>query len=111
MTAAGGVADGVLYVDDGYTTDPDAHDLIQFRFEGDTFTMQLSHQGFDKGANGDSISTIVDSIRVLGLDLKADQVPDNADYDPQTHVLQMSNLNWDWTTLSLDGSYTIKFTK
>lgn len=109
VTAAGPFApfaQGQLYVDDGYTTDPNAHDLIQFRFTADTFTMEIIRQGFDRGA---SVSTVVDSIRILGVDLHANQVPaDGSMYEPQTRVLTLNNLGFDW---SIKPTYTVQFIK
>ena len=102
-------AQGQLYVDDGYTTDPNAHDLIQFRFTADTFTMEIIRRGFDSGSNKGAVSTLVDSIRILGVNLQPNQVPaDGAMYEPQTRVLRMTNLGFDW---SIQPTYTVQFIK
>lgn len=88
--------EGRLFVDDGQTSDPEAYDLVHFKFTNTTFTMVLdkAHQGFP-GAEG--ISTVVDSIRIFGITLDTpESLPSNAHYDMQTRVLTYSQLNYNW---------------
>lgn len=94
---------GWLYVDDGMTSEQSAHDLIRFNFTSDTFTMERLHSGFP---GSESISTVVNQVRLFGLELKEDQVPAEAYYDPYTRLLEFNNLNFDWT---LSDIYTLKF--
>ncbi len=101
---------GWLYVDDGSTGDQSAHDLIRFVFTHDTFTMQLEHHAMNQpdaeGSSAPPVSTVVDTVRILGLDLKASQIPPGADYDIYTKVLQFQNLNFDWST---SDTYSFEF--
>lgn len=98
------VVHGWLYVDDGITTDQSAHDLIRFNFTSDTFTMEVLHRGF-QGSETD-ISTVVNQVRIFGLELEEAQIPPGADYNIDTKVLQFNNLNYDWTQ---SDSYPLKF--
>ena len=96
-------AHGWLYVDDGITSDQSAHDLIRFNITGDTFTMERVHNRF-KGSEG--ISTVVDQLRLFGLELNEEQVPSGADYNHYTRVLTFNHLNYDWT---LNDKYVLNF--
>lgn len=89
------VAQGNLYVDDGIHPDESAHDLINFTFDETSFKMELMTNKLP--ATVLDISRIVNTVRILGLDLKRDQVPDNANYDNVTMVLEFNNLDYDWT--------------
>jgi hypothetical protein len=71
-----------------------AHDLIQFSFTSNgTFTMERIHFGFQ---GSDEISTTVDTLRVYGMELKDEQIPPEASYNPYSKVLEFSKLNYDW---------------
>ena len=74
--------------------DQSAHDLIEFTFTKDgTFNMERVHFGFQ---GSKEISTTVDTIRILGLELKDEQIPTDATYNPYTKVLEFDKLNYDW---------------
>lgn len=100
------VVHGWLYVDDGITSDQSAHDLIRFNFTSDTFTMERLHNGFQ---GSETISTVVHQLRILGLELKEEQIPPGADYHIYTKVLEFNNLNFDWAQMETHDVYTLKF--
>lgn len=98
---------GWLYVDDGIGSDLSAHDLIRFDFTNDTFKMERVNNMF---AGSESISTVVNQLRLYGLELNENNQRINPDYDytysSYTKVLQFNNLNFNWT---LNDTYTFKF--
>ncbi len=74
--------------------DQSAHDLIQFTFTSDgTFTMERVHFGF---LGSEEISTTVKTLRIFGLELKSEQIPPEATYNPYTKVLEFNQLDYDW---------------
>ena len=87
-------AKGMLYVDDGLTSDATAYDLVQFEFTNKTFTMTRMNNNFVSQDN--SISTVVNQIRIFGFDPKYGEPVSDAEFNPQTGVLVLKNLNVDW---------------
>lgn len=96
-------ATGWLYVDGGMGGDQSAHDLIRFSFTSETFTMERVHFDFP-GSN--DISTVVDRVRILGLELETEQIPSGASYNPYTKILEFHRLNFDW---HVEDTYSLNF--
>ncbi|KAK4008039.1 maltase-glucoamylase, intestinal [Daphnia magna] len=94
---------GWLYVDDGKGGDKPAQDLIRFVFTSDTFTMERVNFEF---LGSKDISTVVDRVRILGFELKNEQVSPEASYNPYTKILEFNQLNFDW---HVSDVYSLKF--
>lgn len=52
------------------------------------------------------ISTVVDRVRILGFELKNEQVSPEASYNPYTKILEFNQLNFDW---HVSDVYSLKF--
>ena len=88
-----------LYIDDGLSASTD-FDLIQFQCDGKSFLMRTINNTLDKR---DSISTIVDTVVILGItqfnpfNLNR-TLPEEAlfEYNANSATLYIKNLNYDW---------------
>lgn len=96
-------AEGQLYVDDGMHPDESAYDLVRFTFNQTFFTMELARNSSARTAD---VSTKVNRVRVLGLELEENQVPANGQYNNITRVLQFDNLSFDW---NLSDKYALQY--
>ena len=96
------MSEGYLYIDDGTSHDSSAYDLIHFQFTNSNFVMKVIHNKWANGHKPDqTISTVVDRIRIYGIELSVSP-KDNSNvlvvYDEANQILDVSNLNFDWSS-------------